>query len=179
MKIPNNKIIQIHSYKHNEELHRIWEKVYPLHENDDFIIVGNNKTRVIESDGKSWQTREPAICYFFKNYWFNVIGMIKKEGVQYYCNIASPSIYDGEALKYIDYDLDVMVYPDGKKKILDEREYDVHKKSMKYPERLQEVIEGQLDILIDMIEREVEPFDGNTIRKWYSTYRKGHMNYER
>lgn len=35
-------------------------------------------------------TREPAIVYFHKKYWFNVIAMIREKGVSYYCNLASP-----------------------------------------------------------------------------------------
>ncbi len=171
-RLNRGKVVQIHSYKHNKDLHRIWEKVVVLEDNDDFIVVGNNRTRVIESDGKSWSTREPAICYFFKKKWFNVIGMFKNDGVRFYCNIASPSVYDGEAIKYIDYDLDVMVYPTGRKKILDEKEYETHAKSMKYPERTKEVVEGQLDILLDMIDNNEEPFDRVEIEKWYKIYKR-------
>ena len=50
--------------------------------------------------------------------------MIRKTGIHYYCNIASPSLYDGEAIKNIDYDLDVKVAPNGKSIILDEEEYE-------------------------------------------------------
>jgi Uncharacterized domain/protein associated with RNAses G and E len=39
--------------------------------------------------------------------------MIRDNGVSYYCNLATPYVLDKEALKYIDYDLDVKVFPDG------------------------------------------------------------------
>lgn len=41
--------------------------------------------------------------------------MIRENGVSYYCNLASPAVLDKEALKYIDYDLDVKVFPNGEK----------------------------------------------------------------
>lgn len=44
--------------------------------------------------------------------------MIREKGVSYYCNLASPYVLDDEALKYIDYDLDVKVFPDGEKRLL-------------------------------------------------------------
>ena len=47
-------------------------------------------TKVTESDGRMWHTREPAIWYMPKHKWYNVICMIRKTGVYYYCNIASP-----------------------------------------------------------------------------------------
>ena len=37
----------------------------------------HNRTTVIDSDGKVWNTKEPAIMFFFKNRWFNIIGQLK------------------------------------------------------------------------------------------------------
>ena len=50
--------------------------------------------------------------------------MLREEGVYYYCNLSSPFAYDSEALKYIDYDLDIKVYPDMTYTLLDEDEYE-------------------------------------------------------
>ena len=49
-------------------------------------------------------------------------------GIYYYCNLSSPFVCDEEALKYIDYDLDIKVYPNGKYHLLDEDEYEQHMK---------------------------------------------------
>ncbi len=46
----------------------------------------------------------------------------------YYCNLASPYDLDNEALKYIDWDLDVKVFTDGEKRLLDVEEYERHKR---------------------------------------------------
>src|SRR5699024_12801143 len=75
------------------------------------VIGANDKTVVTEGDGRSWITREPAICYFHVERWFNIIGMLKTDGIHYYCNISSPFLYEEKALKYIDYDLDLKVFP--------------------------------------------------------------------
>ena len=56
--------------------------------------------------------------------------MIRNNGVYYYCNIASPYIIDGKAIKYIDYDLDLRVFADGSFKVLDRGEYNYHKNKM-------------------------------------------------
>lgn len=101
--------IQIQSYKHDESLHRIWEKATVLEATDEYVIVANKRTKVIESNGRFWHTREPSVTWFYKNHWFNIIGIIKKDSIHFYCNIASPYLIDDEALKYIDYDLDIKV----------------------------------------------------------------------
>ena len=50
--------------------------------------------------------------------------MFREDGIYYYCNLSSPFVCDEEALKYIDYDLDIKVYPNGKYHLLDEDEYE-------------------------------------------------------
>ena len=113
--------IDIISYKHNGELHRVWKNAFKFFEDAEKIIVLNNKVEVIDGDGRKWKTREPAICFFYKKLWFNVICMIKNNTneIYYYCNLSSPFVEDIEGVKYIDYDLDVKLYPNGDVVVLD------------------------------------------------------------
>lgn len=163
--------VQIHSYKHNKTLHRIWRSATVIKQTEDYLILGNYKTRVIEHDGRNWMTKEPAICYFFKDHWFNVIGMLKPDGIYYYCNLSSPYLYDEEAVKYIDYDLDVRVSRDGTYKMLDEDEYLKHQVKYRYSEDIKKIIDQELKILIQMIEDKVEPFNDEFINGCYDTFK--------
>jgi protein associated with RNAse G/E len=164
------KKILIHCYKHDGSIHRSWSKGFVLDETKDHIISINNRTLVTEADGRMWYTREPAICYFPKDKWFNVICMIRKTGVYYYCNIASPTLYDGEALKYIDYDLDLKVFPDGNYRILDEEEYVQHALTMGYSKELDAILKKQLSILIELAKKKEGPFNPTFTRHWYHIY---------
>jgi len=166
---PGTKI-EIQSYKHNGNLHRVWENSFVLKGNESEIIVANDRTRVTESDGRIWTTREPAICYFHAEHWFNIIGMLRDDGIYYYCNIGSPFVYDGEALKYIDYDLDVKVYPDMTYDLLDEDEYEVHSKLMDYPQVIDRVLYKNLDYLHQWIHQRKGPFAPDFIDNWYERY---------
>ena len=98
--------VYIQSFKHDGSLHRTWAKGFVIEAGVRRVIAVTNKTWVTEADGRRWFTREPAICFFYPDHWYNVITMIRKTGIYYYCNLASPSLYDGEAIKNIDYDLD-------------------------------------------------------------------------
>lgn len=164
------KELLIHCYKHDGSPHRSWDKCLVLEETAQHFIVMNNHTLVTESNGRKWMTREPAICYFPKKKWFNVICMIRKTGVYYYCNIASPTIYDGEALKYIDYDLDLKVYPDYHYKVLDEAEYQAHRKLYHYCDELDDIFNKQLKILIEMAIKKQGPFQNGFAIEWYAKY---------
>ena len=86
--------------------------------------------------------------YFFKNKWYNVIAQMKKDGIYYYCNIATPFIIEENTIKYIDYDLDLRIFPKGEYKILDKLEYQYHKKKMGYSNDLDKVITGAMNDLI-------------------------------
>lgn len=140
---------QIQCYKHNGKIHRAWDEAVVLDIKKDYIVFGNNKTKVIESEGTTWRTKEPAIIYFFKNKWFNIISQMKKDGIYYYCNIATPYIIEEGTIKYIDYDLDLRIFPKGEYKILDKLEYQYHKKKMEYSDDLDLVINHAMKELIE------------------------------
>ena len=57
------KKYKIHSYKHNKKIHRTWDEAVLLEIHDDYLIFGNSKTKVTESDGRTWYTKEPAVLY--------------------------------------------------------------------------------------------------------------------
>lgn len=59
--------IQIHSYKHNGRIHRVWQETMVLKGTKNIVIGANERTLVTESDGRTWLTREPSICYFHVN----------------------------------------------------------------------------------------------------------------
>lgn len=162
--------IQIHSFKHNGNIHRVWHETMILKGTQSLVIGGNDRTTVTESDGRTWITREPAICYFHAQYWFNIIGMIRSDGVYYYCNISSPFIVDNEALKYIDYDLDIKVFPDMTYILLDEDEYERHRMEMKYPEAIDGILKSNVDTLIHWIRQRKGPFAPDFIDIWYERY---------
>lgn len=162
----------IHSYKHDGSIHRAWDEAILLEEADDYLVFGNERTKVIESDGRSWKTKEPAIMYFYKNNWYNVIGQYKKDGIYYYCNLASPFVIDQNTIKYIDYDLDLRVFPDGAFKVLDRGEYNYHKNKMNYPEEIDAILKMELTNLIELARNNKGPFAKGTVENYYPIYKK-------
>src|SRR5574344_1062127 len=136
--------LKIECYKHNGSLDRTSDEAIVISTKDDVLVVANDHTKLIEHDGSSHTTNEPAVLFFYKDKWYNIIGQLKKNGLFYYCNIATPYLIDGKSIKYIDYDLDLRVFPDGGFKILDRNEYKYHKKVMKYSDDLDKIIEYTL-----------------------------------
>ena len=166
----NNYIIQ--SYKHDGSLHRVWDEAKLLEINDEYLVFGNNKALVTESDGRKWRTKEPAILFFYYKKWYNIISQIKKEGICYYCNIASPFIIEENIIKYIDYDLDLRVYSDGNYKVLDKSEYKYHKEKMKYNSEIDKIVNKELENLINEMKAKKYPFNKEDIINMYELYKK-------
>ncbi len=164
--------LQIHCYKHNGKLHQVCDEAIVLDVDENKIIVANNRAKLTEADGRSYHAKEPAILIFYKKRWFNVIGQLKEYGLFYYCNIATPYIIDNNIIKYIDYDLDLRVFPDGGFKVLDYNEYNYHRKLMNYSNEIQLIIKNELSNLIMMKRRNEGPFTPNLINKYYDIYQK-------
>ena len=148
-----------------------------LEVNDDFIVLGNENVLVTKQDGRTWHTKEPAIMFFYKKRWFNIIAQLKSNGIFYYCNIASPYVIDDNVVKYIDYDLDLRVFNDGAFKILDRNEYNYHKKLMKYPRGVNYIIKEELSSLIEMKKAGEFPFNTQAIEYYYNIFKNIQKNH--
>ncbi|MEG0409216.1 MAG: DUF402 domain-containing protein [Bacilli bacterium] len=164
--------LQIQCYKHNGNVHRSWDEATLLDEQKDYLVFANNKTIVTKAEGITWKTKEPAIMYFFKDKWFNIIAQLKKDGIYYYCNIASPFIIEENTIKYIDYDLDLRVFPTGQYKILDRLEYNYHKKIMNYSTELDIVIRSALTELINEYQKGIPMFQQETNLNYHIAYKE-------
>lgn len=162
--------IKIHAYKHDGRIYRAWNNIVVLEINDEYIALGNDRSKVTEENGRVWFTKEPAVIYFYKNRWFNVIGQLKEKGLFYYCNIASPYIVDNNIIKYVDYDLDLRVFPDFSLKILDQNEYDMHNKDFNYGNSIDKIVKYELNKLIEMVKIRQIPFIKNEIIEKHKKY---------
>ena len=162
---------KVQAYKHDGALHRQWSPAFLVREDNDCWVLASKASLVTEADGRKWMTKEKAIFVLFKKKWMNVIAMFKQDrGICYYVNIASPTVDDGGYLRYIDYDLDVKVYPDGVEKTLDEREYDRHITLYGYPKDLSAAIEKSMGQVKKMIEAGEAPFIDKIIEDYYQAF---------
>jgi hypothetical protein len=162
--------IIIQSYKHDQKLHRIWKNETVIEDNNDYTIVANKRTKVVESNGRFWYTKEPSVSFFFKDHWYNIIAIIKKKKITYYCNLASPALIDDEALKYIDYDLDLRVEADFSYRVVDIHEFKHHSKEMNYSDRLTNILAKETLHLRSLIDRREFPFNHDVIRQLYNKF---------
>jgi len=167
------KWLGIKCFKHDGSTHRVWDRGFVLENNEDYVIIASKRAKVVESNGRRWFTKEPAVTIFSKKEWWNTICMFKRNGgICYYCNIASPCLVGKDYITYIDYDLDAKLFPDKAIKVLDEREYAHHKNTYGYSEDLDKILKYQTKKITDAMSLNIFPFDDDKIRKYYDDYLK-------
>jgi len=162
--------LNIESFKHDGSIHRKWDRCFVLDCNDDYIIVATKRAKVVESNGRCWFTKEPAVTIFSLKEWWNTISMLKDEGIVYYCNIASPAIIENSTIKYIDYDLDTKLFYNDDIRLLDEKEYIRHKSKYKYSDDLDFVLRKQTEHIIEKMKARSFPFEDEKIKEFYSSF---------
>ena len=67
---------------------------------------------------------------------------------------------------------DLRVFADGAFRVLDRNEYNYHKRIMKYPYEINEIIKYELTSLINMKRSGVPPFDPKVIDYYFKIYQK-------
>lgn len=160
----------IECFKHNGSLHRCWDRALVLENNSDYIVTATKRAKVIESNGRRWFTKEPAVTIFSKKEWWNAICMIKQDGICYYCNIASPCIISKDTIKYIDYDLDTKLLTNNEIRVLDEKEYAHHRATYQYGDDLDTVLKYTIKLVIERMKKKEFPFDDDLIKDYFNKY---------
>lgn len=172
--------IQIKSFKHDGKIHRLWEQnwLVPSHALDqrlqelDVWVLINDRTPIREADGNYWISKVPSVVYFLPGKWFNIVGLIEDGTVRFYCNVASPPYKYDDVITYIDYDLDVIRYPNGRIDVVDRDEYKSHREKYKYSGQTVHKIENGLSSLVGMIERNHFLFDQELVKQIYTTWKR-------
>lgn len=165
----------IKSFKHDGHLHRMWIEnwlvpevsLHPEHGKEAMLVLINSQTKIQEADGKEWISRIPGVSFFIPKAWFNVVALIEETGIRYYCNIASPPYVAGNVITYIDYDLDVIRYPDGKVQVVDQEEYDRHRLAYHYSAVVEGKVRLGLEAVLERIQQGISPFQENHVLQYY------------
>ncbi|MCF1349102.1 DUF402 domain-containing protein [Ureaplasma urealyticum] len=137
--------LMVHAYKLNGWLYRSWNNPKVVYIDEQLLILSSTNTLVITSEEKSIRnfpsfTNKMSYWFFFKNEWFNLIATVENDGIKFYINVASPFIYEEQAIKYYDFDLDFKISSDDKWKEVDINEFIENAKKYHYSETLTQKI---------------------------------------
>lgn len=166
--------VLVKSFKHDGHLHRMWmenwlvpkSKHHSMHHGEDMHVLINSRTPIVESDGKQWISKVPAVTFFIPHQWFNVVALIEEGGIRYYCNIASPPFENEGVFTYIDYDLDVIRYPNGQVCVVDRDEYEYNRLAYHYSDIVEHKVSAGLESVMERLKQRQTPFEDDVV-SWY------------
>ncbi|MBJ3773875.1 DUF402 domain-containing protein, partial [Klebsiella pneumoniae] len=75
-----------------------------------------------------------------------------------------------DVVTYIDYDLDVKVYPDMSYTILDKEEFALHSRRMQYPQEVIDMVYKGVQEVVTWIQERRGPFHPGFVDRWYERY---------
>ena len=83
-----------------------------------------------------------------------------------YIDLATPAVWDGDVLRSIDLDLDVIRRSDGTVYLDDEDDFLAHRELYGYPDDVVRAAETNAAMLLDAVRQRRAPFDGVTASAW-------------
>ncbi|PYF41915.1 DUF402 domain-containing protein [Metamycoplasma alkalescens] len=141
------QLTSIQAFKYDGTLYRQYEGCKIVANLDDFVVVLLMKTKVQEAD-INWVVSTPILFFFAKKHFYNVlITLNENEKNNIYINLASPFFIDKEAIKYIDFDLDVKCYNENDFNVIDWQDFKKSITTLNYPLKLIYKIYKELDSL--------------------------------
>ena len=104
--------------------------------------------------------------FYWLDRWYNVFRFCDPDNTlkSFYCNINLPPTFDGEVLRYIDLDIDVLVQPDFSYQVLDLEDFERHSQLYSYPQDVRDKADNALRELIRLIETRDFPFCAGSVK---------------
>lgn len=114
--------------KRNIEGQETWRYTgYVVQEKTDAVLLeAYFNTSDLALHGIVIRENDHFIEAYFTNRWYNIFEIHDRDNDHlkaWYCNVTYPSVFGDGEISYIDLALDLLVLPDGSRKVLDEDEF--------------------------------------------------------
>ena len=154
------KQITINARKYDQNIRRSWLGGLISSNENLLVVVGRFESEVEHSGLGTIKQNTVSVEYFWLDRWYNIFRFHEADGSlrNYYCNIAMPATFADGVLDYVDLDIDLVVWPDGKYEVLDRDDFEQNTAKYGYPEDITDRAEASVNELIGMIERSEFPF---------------------
>lgn len=155
------QIITINSHKYDGKLHRSWEAKLIERNNTLLKFVGVFDQEIKHSHLGVIRPKTVSYEFYWLERWFNVFRFHEPDGTlrNFYCNINMPPKFENGILDYVDLDIDVVVWNDFSRQILDIEEFEENSDKYNYPKAVREKVSESLGELISLIDNRAFPFD--------------------
>lgn len=144
--------------------------MFPLGEDDHGLWLGAPDGTAV-TRGTETPIRSPAFALLIprSGWWTSVWNEATSDGTGFsfevYADVCTPPERKGDVVDAIDLDLDVARHRDGSTILLDEDEFEDHRRAYAYPPRVVDQARAAAAELFGRVEDRLEPF-GSTGERW-------------
>lgn len=156
-------IWQIQARKYDNSLHYTMP-AHLLHDDGEQLLFRVQPGEMIHHFTRGWikPVELPSEMFFWRGRWYNIYVNYTIEDAalrDIYCNVGLPPVIDGQTISYVDLDLDVQFWPDGRCEVLDEDEFIEHTVLYDYPQQVQSQAWKAVDDLLGLWRTHTPPMD--------------------
>lgn len=126
MNVNPNKVVVIKMNLQREETWRYEGRILARDEKSLLIEAFFNRDD-LDFHGITLKKNDRFIERYYEDRWYNIFEIHDREDDQlkaWYCNVTTPAEFTSGKIAYIDLALDMLVYPDGKYRVLDRDEFE-------------------------------------------------------
>ncbi len=153
--------VSVISRKYDLSVRRRWECGLVTQKEDLIVLVGVFGEAVDHADLGTIAKGTVSFEFYWLDRWYNVFRFHQPDGTlrNYYCNINMPPKFDGKILDYVDLDIDVIAWPDGRVATLDEDDFADNAAKYAYPQTVIDNALAAVDDLRRLIREREFPFE--------------------
>jgi len=163
---PAGRTVFVESRKYDGRVHRSWTARLVRVEGALVVVEGTFDEEIVHPNLGVIEPGTRSREFYWTDRWYSVFRFQRPAGElrYYYCNVNEPARFDGETLRFVDLDIDLLVAPDLTYTILDEDEFAEHAERFQYPPDTRRRARAALGELIDLVTRRQFPFGAGAKR---------------
>jgi protein associated with RNAse G/E len=157
--------VTVRAYKFDGSEHRQWPAEIVRQDESLLVLQATFQEQVEHQLLGTIPCGTLSVEYYWFDRWYNVFRFHELNGDvrNYYCNVNIPPEFDGQNLKYVDLDIDVLVRTDLSYEVLDLRDFQENAVRYGYPSEIREQAHNAVIELQGLIRSRSFPF--NDLRK--------------
>jgi protein associated with RNAse G/E len=159
--VASSHSVTVRAYKFDGSEHRSWPAEIVQHDGSLVVLHAFFQEEVRHQILGTIPCGTLSVEYYWLDRWYNVFRFYKPNGEvrNYYCNVNVPPEFDGQNLRYIDLDIDILVNADHSYEVLDLADFEENALRYNYPQKIQTRAHNAVIELQQLIESRSFPFD--------------------
>jgi len=152
--------IKVNARKYDGRIRRTWAGGLVSANEDLITLLARFSETHFHNDLGTIHAGTISLEYFWLDRWYNVFQFREPDGTPkaIYANIAMPATYDGSVIDYVDLDIDVILWPNGRVDVLDRDDFEENSLQYGYPDNVKTAAEDALTEILGLISRREFPF---------------------